>query len=102
MSLSLVKSLSLVVIIPEPVTMIIVYRNPALSDAKKYMERLRHLLLEMKDSICDLLEGECSPSVTTADFDRRWGYLVTLKEQLEVELKKAAEHKDAVLDCTSF
>ena len=57
----------------------------------------------MKDFLGNVLDDDGFPSDATAEeFYRRWGYLVTLKGQLEVELEKAAEYKDAVPISTLF
>ena len=71
--------------------------------ARELLEHIRFLLSRMKDFIGHILEGDGHPSVATAvKFYRRWGYLVTLKDQLEVELEKAAEYRDAVPASTLF
>ena len=71
--------------------------------ARELLEHIRFLLSRMKDFIGHILEGDGHPSVATAvKFYRRWGYLVSLKDQLEVELVKAAEYKDAAPVRTPF
>ena len=83
--------------------MITVHRKPGMAETRKYMDRLRALLLGMKDFLGNVLDGDGHPSATTAEeFYRLWGYLVTLKGQLEVELEKAAEYRDAVPVSTLF
>ena len=83
--------------------MIPVHCHPDPVAARELLEHIRFLLLRMKDFIGNILEGDGSPSVTTAEeFYRRWGYMVTLKDQLEVELEKAEEYRDAVPVRTPF